>query len=616
MAISFEELVWVVPAAVTLAGVWRPRYALVALAAALPLFGAPPGGPYLGALDVAALAAILTSLRAIRKRYPGEPDWRHSGLEWPVAAWIMVGIVSMVPLVYHPPDWSPSTLAGLLRALPGVESSLPLYTWRALANLLLGFGLYFAVRRSFAGRPLRPLAVGFAAGIALVVLGGLAEVTDLISLASYRAIGDPLYDRRLHSLFFHSAWLAEYLVIATPFVAASLLTARGWWRGGTLVLLGLCLLTIVLTQQRAAWLVVVAQGAAAPFVLARRRERGTARWVALGVIVVLLVGAAVVWYLEPDLVAPLSSRLGELTSDLSGRPALWGAAAELTRQRPFLGWGLGSFATAYDTLHPPGTPQAWRFRGTAHSLYFHLLAERGVLGLLALVALGWAAASGLREVAARSSHGDSPVAAGLLIGLVGTAVYGLAQYVFYLKNIEFLVWMLLGVASLVMAGCPPSPGRRLAQAIVVAALVLLPVRYGMTEPMTPRNDRAYGFHEPEKKPGRTLVWIEGHAARRIEWKGEVLRLDIVDGHPKASLRDVDVRITVDGVERWSGRAPNEWRTIALDLGSPTAKEVTLGFTVEPTFRPFSDYLADPELDSSRDIRELGIAVSNISWSER
>lgn len=609
---SFEALLWIVPVAVLAVGVWRPRYGLVVLAAGLPLFGSPPGGPYLGALDAAALAAILTSLRAIRKPYPGEPDWRHSGMEWPIAAWVTVGAVSMVPLVYHPPGGS---LFGLLEALPGTETAFPLYTWRALANLLLGFGLYFAVRRAFAGRPLRPLVLGLGSGVALVVVAGLAEFAGLVSLASYRAIGEPLYDQRLHSLFFHSAWLAEYLIIAVPFVVAGLATASRSLRLASVALAVLASLTVVLTQQRAAWLVLCAQLVAIPFLLRGRDRASTVRWIALALVVVLVAGAATVSYLRPDVVAPFTERLTRLTTDLSGRPVLWGAAAELTRMRPLLGCGLGSFSLAYDELHPPGTRQAWRFRGTAHSLYFHVLAERGILGLVALLAVGWAAASGLSSVSGRSDPRQARPAAGLLFALVGAAVYGLVQYIFYLKNIEFLVWILLGAGSLLMAGSPPRPSRRVAQAILVVAVVLLPMRWSV-DPITSHHDGMYGLHEIERKPGRRLRWTEGRAAVEVEWEGETLYLDIIDGHPKAGARQVEVALTVDGSEMWKGEAPVRWETVALEVGPPSAETLTLGLSVEPTFRPFSDYRSYPDLPPSRDIRELGVAISGPYWDER
>lgn len=70
-----ERLIWLVPAAVLVAGVWRPKAAILVLVAALPLFGSPPGGPYLAALDVAALAVLLTTaIHALGSAYIGA--WR------------------------------------------------------------------------------------------------------------------------------------------------------------------------------------------------------------------------------------------------------------------------------------------------------------------------------------------------------------------------------------------------------------------------------------------------------------------------------------------------------------------------------------------------------------
>ena len=40
-----EILVWLVPIAVAAAGIQRPHAGLLVLAACLPLFGSPPGGP-------------------------------------------------------------------------------------------------------------------------------------------------------------------------------------------------------------------------------------------------------------------------------------------------------------------------------------------------------------------------------------------------------------------------------------------------------------------------------------------------------------------------------------------------------------------------------------------
>ena len=614
---SFENLIWIVPAVVLVAGAWRPRYGLVVFAAALPLFGSPPGGPYLGALDAAAVLAILTSLRAIHKHYPGEPDWRHSGLEWPVAAWVAVSLASMVPLVYQPPAWTWKAMTDLVRALPEAQSGPPLYTWRALANLLLGLGLFLAVRRAFAGRSLRPLGIGLAVGLGLTIVIGLGEFAGLFSLAGYRVIGDALYDSRLHSLFFHSGWLAEYLVLAVPFTAASLLPGGRWSRIAGLALLGLSVLTVVFTQQRGAWLAVLAQTLALPFVLSRSSSLNP-RWrlVAAVLVVVLVASIGAIAYLRPEVTTPVIERLRSLSSDLSGRTALWGAAAELTKERPLLGWGLGSFASAYDQIHPPFARDSWRFRGTAHSLYFHVLAERGVLGLLALGALMWALLRGLREATATRLARYDGLGRGLTISLVGFLVYGLVQYVIYLKNIEFLSWLLLGAASLVMAGAPQGGARRLAQTLCLVALVLVPWRWIKVEPLEARFNRTFGFHELERRPtGGVMGWTEGRALRRVPWRGEVVSLDIVDGHPKAGARKVEVIVRAGDRVVWRGKAPNVWTTIDIDMGPPKAETFTLGFEVSPSFRPAFDYRSYPDLGPSRDIRQLGVVVSNLRWDE-
>ena len=72
----------------------------------------------------------------------------------PVAAalaFVVVGFTSLVPSPYLPPAWTPDVLLRLAQALPGVEGWSALYTWRAAADLLLGWGLFLSVRRVFAG---------------------------------------------------------------------------------------------------------------------------------------------------------------------------------------------------------------------------------------------------------------------------------------------------------------------------------------------------------------------------------------------------------------------------------------------------------------------------------
>lgn len=67
-----------------------------------------------------------------------------------------------------------------------------------------------------------------------------------------------------------------------------------------------------------------------------------------------------------------------------GRLALWKVGLEMWRDYPIAGVGAGNFKTMYPAY---ADGKVW---GNAHSLYVQTLAERGIIGLLALMALFFA----------------------------------------------------------------------------------------------------------------------------------------------------------------------------------------------------------------------------------
>ena len=132
-------------------------------------------------------------------------------------AFVAVGLTSILPLAYLPPAWTPEILLRLIQALSGIEGWSALYTWRAAADLLLG--------------SLRPLAMGFLAGLGASVVFGFAADSGLLVLDAYRPQHqsmDP--EPRVASLFFLSGWLAEYIVVPTPVALAAVVMKAGRWR--------------------------------------------------------------------------------------------------------------------------------------------------------------------------------------------------------------------------------------------------------------------------------------------------------------------------------------------------------------------------------------------------
>lgn len=597
MPLVFERLVWLVPATVVAAGIVRPRHALVALAASLPLFGASRGGPYLAALDVACLAAILLSLRARR------PE--RTVLDRAVLAFGAVGVASLFPLVYHPPSWQPSVLAGLAHALANAATWSGLFTWRAVLDLLIGCGLYAAIRRTFAERSARPLALGLAAGLAGLVLLGLAEHGGAVDLGGYRTVAA---EGRLHALFSNSGWIGEYVVIAAPLAVAGLLSsgARGRVAGGAL--LALSLATLALSHQRGAWLAVLAQGALGTALIGRRpwRDPRVLRG-ATALLAATAIGAGLVAAARPAIVAGLTGRFTQ--SDLYHRPQMWLATGGLFLERPLLGWGIGTFEPAL-TGYGVAASVPVGARGEAHSTVLHVAAERGLPGLFALALLVVAAAGSTRLGLRRDA--DRSILAGRALALAGAGTYALVQYVWYLPAVGVLVWMVLGSGSAGRETRSDRLVRRTAPILVALATLLAAWRLVAGAPLRVADDRSYGFHPPELADGTLMEWTQGRAARRLECSGQSLALDLANGHPLGAARPVEVTVRVDGRRVAVLEIPVRARVPAIPIGDACADgSAVVELTANPPFRPFSDFSRDPALPVSRDERELGVAVFDL-----
>ncbi len=591
----FETLVWILPPAVLIAGLFRPRGGVLLFASSLPLFGAPPGGPYLGALDAAALAAIATAWRAGPRQ--------TTGIDRLALLLVLVSVASLVPFAYRPPSFSPSALLHLAASLPEAPPWSVVYTFRALLNLGLGFLLYLAIRRAF-GAAVETLGAAVGTGLGLVLALGLLEHGGLISLDGYRAIGGPLYETRLHSVFFHSGWLSQYVVLAAPFAVLSLASGGPYARAFAAGLLVASPVTLLFTQQRGAWLAALAQGVAFLACVGRFRMATRAR-VHRGLLLLagtVACGAAVI-LLNPETLDPTLARLSSSVSDLSGRTHLWRASFQLFLERPVLGWGLGAFAPAYDLLYPRGSTLAWGYRDDAHNVYINVAVERGALGLAALLTCGGALALGLWR-ASRTDVSRNR-ALGPLLSLVGFAVVGLVQDPFYLKNIQWLSWILFAAAA--PFGAAARFGRRPATALLTATLALAGWRALAVAPLSGSGNLSVGFHEIEKSEARTFRWTTGYGALRLPWKDGRLVIPLANGHPHAPAHPVQVRIRIDGREVFQGVLRGGWEEIPLDPGKPRDSSLFLELLARPTFRPFTD--AAPSID----FRELGIALGEIRW---
>lgn len=601
----FETVIWLIPLAALVAGLRRPRAALLVLLASLPLFGSPPGGPYLAALDVTALVAIATSWRAGKAR--------RGVLDIPILAFVIIGVASLAPLSWHPPSWDLSVLSGLLLEFPYVERWSVLFGWRAVLNMVIGWLLYRAVRRSFDRERLHQLGWALAVGVGAVLVLGLAGFVGLIDLGIYRVIGAPLYDTRLHSLFFHSGWLAEYLVLAAPVAVISLLRLPRWGPLLAGLLVDLTIPVLLFAQQRGAWFCALLELLVVAAVFARRifSERRVLRALLVhGLIVTALV--AVTTQRNPPASEALVERSETAVSDLSNRSDVWQRTWNIAVERPVLGWGIGTFSPAYDLLATRGSEHhsIWL---SAHNQYLMLFVERGGMAVASYLLVGVAVLLALLQVL-RAADGRRPLAFGLLLAALALGLYGAVQYLFFLRAIEWLIWMLLGAVSVLAADTRFRAADILGWVLIVAAILTGLVRMG-ERPVLVRGDRSYGLHAPEVAGDRPLIWTSKHAALRVRRHPGDLQLEVANGHPQAGRYPQVLALSVDGtVERRLQLDGPGWHTVEIPGAELPSRDFVLSLRASPAFRPFEDAAKDRSLPVTRDIRRLGVALRPIRWT--
>ena len=310
------------------------------------------------------------------------------------------------------------------------------HSFRLLQGVLLVFVVYSVVRER---RHITWVVWAFMVGAFVTALFGITGGSSAESFDEdtgtariVGTIGDP---NQLAATLIPALWLALFGLtsIAKPVVR---------W---LLAIFSLTfVVTLILTESRGGIVGLGATFVAAVVFAGRMRARMIA--VIFGVIAVAAV------YLT--LVAPPQafSRLTSFTAEGGGgRTDLWQIAIDMFHDRPLLGIGSGNFTAVEPLYATKGIPIA-QVRHVvdrplvAHNMYLQMLAELGLVGFGAFLAVLTAAAwllfraaqiyERLRDVRTEM------LSRGLLVGIVG--MY--AAYFFLSAQYEKQLWLLLGLA--------------------------------------------------------------------------------------------------------------------------------------------------------------------------
>lgn len=164
--------------------------------------------------------------------------------------------------------------------------------------------------------------------------------------------------------------------------------ASSWWQRGAwwlVAVLGMLSITHLSSGRTGYLLLTVALGAF--FVLA---TRGWKRWLclaalAVGLLTVMATSSEVQYRVQLGITEARNSQSMEITS-IGGRINFWKNTWALVGQKPWTGWGTGSY---HDTWCNQVTAEGWCAFGRwhPHNQYLFFWVENGILGLLAFLAL-------------------------------------------------------------------------------------------------------------------------------------------------------------------------------------------------------------------------------------
>lgn len=265
-------------------------------------------------------------------------------------------------------------------------------TYRWLATAIISCFAFNTYRRG--GSPL-PFLLATLAGVVTSVAMAAWQLVFTIGPASFEVRGY----LRAYGPFTHPNQLAIYLELTTPLFLALLIGPAGfllddkqWYlsrRLRPLWLVGLLagMAGLAMSQSRGG-MVGMAVGFALVLALARPSLRlPLVRLAPLGLIGAIgfltisigIVAAGVETFSNQEtLVTPANFAVQERLSH-------WTAAVEMAKAHPFIGVGAGNFDVNYREY-----TQEWRFRigrGHAHDTYLQFLAQSGVVGLTAYIAM-------------------------------------------------------------------------------------------------------------------------------------------------------------------------------------------------------------------------------------
>ncbi|MBE0478937.1 O-antigen ligase family protein, partial [Candidatus Aerophobetes bacterium] len=201
---------------------------------------------------------------------------------------------------------------------------------------------------------------------------------------------------RLFSTFGNPNYLAAYLTAALHLGALLFFVQRGKWKILWIAIISILYASLLMTHTRGAWVALFFSSLFVLTLLILYAGRFFKKNKRSLILLTVVIAAITLIYSTPN---PLnfgktnlvqrSLSVVDFKSTARQRLLIWNAALELIREKPFLGWGVGTFGIHYPEAQGKFLsreenrgylPQTNRSIN-AHNDYLHIWVEKGLVGL-------------------------------------------------------------------------------------------------------------------------------------------------------------------------------------------------------------------------------------------
>jgi O-antigen ligase len=423
-------LIALAAAAGAVLALWRPMVALHMAVAAVPLeLVAARVGP--AALTPAEVLFVFSGLGwAARRVAPGGRLATPSALNAPF-------LLGLVPLA-----------VGALLAEDRLAAQKVAFMWGCFLSVFL------MVNAEATARTVRTLLLTLTASatavgaVAVVKLGGRKpELLDTGVVALGRATG----------AFTHTNALAAFFVLALPVALVFTFSLAPSKRLVMAVAVGVISAALLFSLSRSG---ILAVAGALVVLLAWQPVRNAAAILALAMVVLTVAGRnPIVASSTFDLVTKRLESIRYTSAETGDdRLALWRETPRIVADHPLFGVGAGNYPVASGRYGIVPSASSDRFEH-AHDVPLTIAAERGLVGLTALVWGTVALAVTLLRACRRRTGLERGMAFGIAAALGGFALQGIVDYVLGTNVILALLFVLAGCAAVLARTPMPEGGR-------------------------------------------------------------------------------------------------------------------------------------------------------------